>query len=82
MLSIKEKIKIFTSILSQDEISYADSFNTNINIYGENYDYIFLEKLYSQKDIEHWIDKLKSRIVMKEDEATLEDIIADYILSG
>ncbi|MCG2693227.1 hypothetical protein L6279_03915 [Candidatus Parcubacteria bacterium] len=82
MLTLKNKISIFTKILSQEEISYADSFNANIDIAGRNCDYKFLEKLNTEKDIEYWIDKLKSRIVMKEDEALLEDIIDDYILCG
>jgi len=83
MLTLKDKIVIFTKILSQEEISYADSFNANIDIAGRNCDYKFLEKLNTKKDVEYWINKLKSRIVMKEDEATIiEDIIDDYILCG
>jgi hypothetical protein len=82
MLSFKEKIDIFTSLLNQEEMSYADSFNANIDLCGKNYDYNFLEKLNSKKEIILWIEKLKSRIIMKEDESILEDIIDDYILCG
>ncbi|MEA1936914.1 MAG: hypothetical protein U9N04_02265, partial [Patescibacteria group bacterium] len=68
MLNSKEKIKKFTSILNKEEASYADSFNSHINIAGGNCDYKFLKKLNSEKDIEYWVDKLKSRIVMHEDD--------------
>lgn len=82
MLKFKEKIKIFTKILNQDEMSYADSFNANIFICSQNCDFKFLEKLNSKKNIENWIKKLKSRIVMKENDDLLEIIIDDYILCG
>lgn len=82
MLNLEEKIKIFISILSQEEVSYADSFNAHIGIIGSNYDYNFLKKIESEQGIEEWIKKLKSRLIMKEDEAALEDLIDDYILCG
>lgn len=82
MLNFKKKVEIFTSLLDQEALSYADSFNSDIEICGINCDYNFLENLNSKKDILYWIDKLKSRIVMREDDATLEDIIDDYVLCG
>jgi len=82
MLKFKEKIKIFTKILNQNEVSYADSFNANIFICSQNYDFKFLEKLTSEKNIVDWIEKLKSRIVMREDDDLLEVIIDDYIFCG
>lgn len=82
MLKFEGKVKIFTSIMNQEEVSYADSYNATIDIYASNFDYNFLEKLQSREDIELWIAKLKSRIIMKEDEDTLEDIVNDYILCG
>jgi len=82
MLDRKEKIKIFISILSQEEVSYADGFNAHIGLIGGNCSYNFLEKLKSAQDIEKWIEKLKNRIVMREDESVLEDIIDNYILCG
>ena len=33
-------------------------------------------------DIEDWVNKLKSRIVMKECDDSVEEIINDYILCG
>ena len=82
MLNFKKKVAIFTKILSKKETSYADSFNANIEIVGLNHDYSFLKKLNSKQDIILWIAKLKGRIVLKEDESTIEDIIDDYILCG
>jgi len=69
MLNFTEKMKVFTFLLAQEEISYADSFNADIDTCSSNWDYNFLEKLNSKKEIELWIDILKSRIVMREDEA-------------
>jgi hypothetical protein len=82
MLNIKEKIEIFTSFLNQEEVSYADSFNDEIDMHSSDYDYDFLKKLNSKKEILNWVNKLKSRIVMKEDQAGTTDIIDDYILFG
>ena len=72
MLALEDKIEVFKKILSQEESSYADSFNANIDLAGSNCDYILLEKLNSENDIERWIEKLKSRIVVREDQSTLE----------
>ncbi len=82
MLNFKEKQKIFISILEQNEFSYADGYNAFISISAENHQYIFLKQLSSEKDIEYWIVKLKSRIVLKEDLAPIDDIIDDYISCG
>ncbi|QIW10580.1 hypothetical protein [Francisella sp. LA112445] len=82
MLNFQKKLKIFLDILSQNRESYADSFNDDIYIISENYDYLFLEKLNSEEEIKNWINKLKSRIVMSEDDALLEDIVDDYIMCG
>ena len=79
MLSFEEKLKLFTTILSKDEVSYADSFDAHILLIAENYDFKFLEQLEAQNKIENWITQLKNYIVMKEDDATLEDIINDYL---
>ncbi|WP_369177182.1 hypothetical protein [Candidatus Thiodubiliella endoseptemdiera] len=82
MLSFDKKLSIFSSVLNQDEKSYADSFNGLIFMYSKNGDYDFLHKLSSKQDIINWIERLKSRIVMHEDEAEMEDIIDDYIACG
>lgn len=79
MLTFEKKLTLFTSILSQDEISYADSFNGEILIYAENFDFKFLNKLETVDHIKSWITLLKGQLVMKEDEASIQDIIYDYI---
>ena len=49
MLDFKEKIQFFASILNGREVSYADSFNADLDIAGMNYDYSFLKRLNSGK---------------------------------
>lgn len=44
MLNFEEKMNILNSILSGKELSYADSFNTDIIIGADNSKYNFLEK--------------------------------------
>lgn len=80
MLDSNTKLKIFNSILKQDEISYADSFNGLILMYSENTDFSFLNRLHSKIEIENWIKGLKGRIVIHEDDALVEDIFDDYVL--
>ncbi|HHB92898.1 MAG TPA: hypothetical protein ENK59_06790 [Thioploca sp.] len=82
MLSFQEKLTILKSILLQEEYSYADSFNAEILIFSENLDFIFMNKLNSKTDIENWIRNLKSRIVMREEQDLIQNIIEDYILYG
>lgn len=76
------KLDIFTSTLEKDEESYVDSFNGLILMYSENTDFSFLNNLHSREEIEYWIKKLKSRIVMRKDDASIDDIFDDYVLCG
>ena len=84
MLSSKEKLVILNKILSRDEKSYADSFNAEILIEIDNLNskFNFLKNFNSEKSIENWVNKLKSRIVMHEDDDKVEEIINDYIDCG
>lgn len=82
MLDFEMKLDLFTSILEGNEKSYADSFNGLILMYSENTDFNFLNNLHSKTEIENWITKLKSRIVMHEDNAEINDIFDDYVLCG
>lgn len=82
MLTFQEKKAIYDEIISREEKNYADSFNNDLDLMAENYEYYFLNSLNTLNEIEYWIDKLKSRLVMKEDVAGLEDIIHDYIEFG
>ncbi|PHQ90781.1 MAG: hypothetical protein COB42_04585 [Sulfurimonas sp.] len=82
MLSFQEKIDMYDNIIGQESKNYADSFNGCLEILADNYEYKFLLELDTFNDIEYWIDKLKSRLVVKEDLDSLEDIMDDYIACG
>lgn len=82
MLSLVDKITILENFLSQNDDNYADSFKTDISIIlGEfetqNSNLNFLKNLSSKEEIENWVNKLTSRIVLKfnEDEEQLSDFI-------
>ena len=84
MLNFKEKLAILNKILNRDEKSYVDSFNAEIliEINNLNSEFNFLKNFNSEKSIENWVNKLKSRIVMHEDDDKVEEIINDYIDCG
>ncbi len=82
MLDFKIKLKTFTSILRQDEKSYADSFNGLILLCSENTNFSFLNNLHSKIEIEDRVKKLKNRIIMHENNVPIDDIFDDYILCG
>ena len=82
MLSIVDKMTILESYLSQNDDNYTDTFKTDISIFlGEfeiqNSNLNFLKNLSSKEEIENWVNKLTSRIVLKfnEDEEQLSDFI-------
>ncbi len=82
MLSFEEKISILENYLLQKSDSYADSFKTDIAFFlGEfetqNSNLNFLNNLSSIEEIENWVNKLTSKIVLKfnEDEEQLSDFI-------
>lgn len=87
MLSKKDKIKILEKILDENDGCYADSFKTDLlfrigdlEIENENLD--FLNQLKTKNEIENWVNKITSRIVMREDDDTVENIIDDYLENG
>ena len=89
MLSLQEKISYFENSLRRIENNYADSFKCNISLFFgdfnlENQLLKFLDKLNSLDEIENWISKLTSRIVMKFDEEheQINDFIYDYLNNG
>lgn len=82
MLSIVDKMTILENYLSQNDDNYTDTFKTDISIFlGEfeiqNSNLNFLKNLSSKEEIENWVNKLTSRIVLKfnEDEEQLSDFI-------
>ena len=87
MLTFQVKISHLESYLNKEEENYADSFKTDILFYFNEFDETnpdlkFLEKLDSIEQIENWVDKLTSRIVMKfdEDGEQINDFIHEYLL--
>ncbi|MBB6002805.1 hypothetical protein HNP25_001457 [Arcicella rosea] len=69
--------------------NYADSFKTDILFFFDelnesNQHLTFLNKLESFVEIEDWVDRLTSRIVLKFDEETeqLNDLINYFIQIG
>ncbi len=89
MLTFKEKILYFENSLNKTEENYADSFKEDIRLFidvftRENNLLNFLNDLDSFEEIENWINKLTSRIVLKFDSKCeqINDLIYDYILLG
>lgn len=90
MLGFDEKIDYLKEVLGVvDNDNYADSFKVDISLFIGDFDMlnpkmIFLNKLSSRVEIDGWIDKLTSRIVMKfdEDNECIDDFIFDYMEFG
>jgi hypothetical protein len=87
MLTILDKIEYLKEQLDSVSNNYADSFKTDILFFigdfnKQNKLLSFLNQLYSKVEITKWIDKLTSRIVMKEDDYEVNEIIFDYIEFG
>ncbi len=87
MLSFADKISYLENYLNSIQDNYADSFKTDILFFFDefndrNQQLRFLNKLESFVEIEDWVDRLTSRIVLKFDEDTeqLNDFITDYLL--
>ena len=81
-MNFQQKVSFFIQSTDKEEKSYADSFQGYIHLIAENHDFYFLEKLTSEKDITDWIEKLKSRLVMKEHILEIDEMIEDYIQLG
>ena len=86
MLSFEEKISYFENSLNKTEENYADSFKEDIILFidvftRENDLLNFLNNLNSFEEIENWINKLTSRIVLKFDSKSeqINDFIYDFI---
>jgi len=82
MLNFDSKLVILNKILSEEEKSYADSFNAEILIRVDGLNFDFLKNQNSEELIRKWVTKLKSRIVIHEDDDRVDEIINDYIYCG
>ena len=88
MLGFADKISILENYLLQINDNYADSFKTDITLFlgsfeTQNSNLNFLEDLSSNVEIENWVNKLTSNIVLKfnEEEEQLSDFIF-YVLNS
>lgn len=84
-----QKTAHLEKFLNESEENYPDSFKADIIAYFdtfeiENKDLSFLNLMDTFEEIENWITKLMSRIVLKFDEESesINDFIADYIKLG
>jgi hypothetical protein len=82
MLSFPHKISILENYLFQINDNYADSFKIDIALFlgvfeTHNSNLNFLNNLSSNSEIENWVNKLTSNIVLRfnEDEEQLSDFI-------
>ena len=89
MLIFNEKIQHFENYLSQPHENYADSFKEDIIMFIDDFSdqnelLFFLNNINSLEEIENWVDKLCSRIVLKfdSDGEEINDFIYDYIQFG
>jgi len=87
MLSFRDKINYLGEQLDTIHDNYADSFKTDIFLFIGDFDtsnsnLLFLKNLSSKIEINNWINKLTSRIVMRENETEINNLIFDYIEFG
>lgn len=89
MLSFNRKILYLENYLSQPNENYADSFKEDILMFiddftNQNQLLSFLNNINSLEEIENWVDKLCSRIVLKFDSEgeEINDFIYDYMQFG
>lgn len=89
MLSLEEKITYFQSVLHNSEENYAESFKSDIVVFIDEFNVKnkrlqFLKNLRSCEEIDNWIVKLTSRIVLKFDPESeqINDFIYDFIENG
>lgn len=85
MLTFEEKLSYLENSLNKIEESHADSFRTDILFFFDEFNtenplLQFLNNLNTFEEIENWITKLTSRIVLKFDEEVeqLSDFIYEY----
>jgi len=89
MLKFDDKISFLEEYLTKPNNLYTDAIKADILIYLDVFDIQntnlkFLENLSSKEEIENWVNKLISRIILKYDEKgeLLTDFIYDYIILG
>ncbi|CAM3593308.1 hypothetical protein ABF179_002335 [Flavobacterium psychrophilum] len=89
MLTFEEKIIYLENSLNKTEGNYYDNFKEDIVIYFDEFTtknerLIFLNNFVSFTEIDNWVEKISSRIVLKFDEECeqINDFIYDFIENG
>lgn len=89
MLNLEEKITYLERSLNKIENNFADEIKSDIIMFFnefniENKLLYFLKNLNSSKEINIWIEKLTSRIILKFDSESeqINDFIYDFIENG
>lgn len=88
-MDLEGKIMILEEYLNKPIENHADSFRTDILFFIDEFNISnsalnFLNKLETKKEIENWVDKLTSRIVLKfeKENEQIGDYIFDYMELG
>ena len=79
MFTTRQKRTYLKNLLLAKELSYADSFHSDILFAIEGQRLSVLTQLSTKEEIDVWLEKLKSRIVMHEDDQDVREIIDEYI---
>lgn len=89
MLTFEEKIIYLENSLNKTEGNYYANFKEDIVIYFDEFTtknerLIFLNNFVSFTEIDNWVEKISSRIVLKFDEECeqINDFIYDFIENG
>lgn len=89
MLTFEEKIIYLEKCLNKNEGNYYDNFKKDIIIFFDEFNIKnerlnFLNNFVSLTEIDIWVEKISSRIVLKFDEESdqINDFIYDFIENG
>ncbi|NCP89224.1 MAG: hypothetical protein GW827_03005 [Flavobacteriales bacterium] len=89
MLTFEEKIIYLENSLNKTEGNYYDNFKEEIVVFFDEFNVknerlIFLNNFVSFTEIDNWVEKISSRIVLKFDEESeqINDFIYDFIENG
>jgi hypothetical protein len=89
MLTFEEKIIYLENSLNKTEGNHYDNFKEDIVVYFDEFNtknerLNFLNNFISFTEIDNWVEKISSRIVLKFDEESeqINDFIYDFIENG
>jgi hypothetical protein len=89
MLTFEEKIIYLENSLNKTEGNYYDNFKEDIVVFFDEFNVKnerlnFLNNFVSSIEIDNWVEKISSRVVLKFDEESeqINDFIYDFIENG